>query len=153
MKTLCSKLYLTRAIKTQNKAQEKETSVTLDGATLTDWLIRWSSNEWQSVWRGIPLCLPITHSEKLPRRLISLQNEHLLEQMEVCLGKTEATLRPPTVKWLQPNQRSSRHFQRRLVRASPSGKSIEMQTSDTLSSVTSVTAVTATLSSREHRNC
>jgi hypothetical protein len=40
MKTLCSKLYLTRDIKTQNRAQEKEASITLDGVTLTDSLIR-----------------------------------------------------------------------------------------------------------------
>jgi hypothetical protein len=36
MRTLCSKLYLTQAIKTQNRAQQNDTSVTLDGITLTD---------------------------------------------------------------------------------------------------------------------
>jgi hypothetical protein len=49
-----------------------EASITLDGGTLTETLIRWSPNEWPSVCREIPQCLPIRCSG----RLISLQNEH-----------------------------------------------------------------------------
>jgi hypothetical protein len=48
-----------------------EASLTLDGVTLTDSLIRWSPNEWPSVCREIPQCLPMRCSE----RLISLHNE------------------------------------------------------------------------------
>jgi hypothetical protein len=84
MKTPCSKLYFTRAIKTQNRAEQKEASITLNGITLTDSLIRWSLNEWPSVCQGIPLCLPITSSEKLPERLISLLNEHLVLSSPKC---------------------------------------------------------------------
>jgi hypothetical protein len=40
MKTLCSELYLTRAIRTQNNAQQNGPSVTVDGVTLTDSLDR-----------------------------------------------------------------------------------------------------------------
>jgi hypothetical protein len=36
MKTLCSKLHLTRSLKTQNRAQQNDDSATLDGVTLTD---------------------------------------------------------------------------------------------------------------------
>jgi hypothetical protein len=49
-----------------------EASITLDGVTLTDSLINWSPNEWPSVCREIPQCLPIRCSG----RLISLHNEH-----------------------------------------------------------------------------
>jgi hypothetical protein len=49
-----------------------EASITLDGVTLTDSLIRWSPNEWPSVCRAIPQCLPIRCSG----RLISLHSEH-----------------------------------------------------------------------------
>jgi hypothetical protein len=49
-----------------------EVSITLDGVTLTDSLIRWSPNEWPSVYREIPQYLPIRCSG----RLISLHNEH-----------------------------------------------------------------------------
>jgi hypothetical protein len=49
-----------------------EASVTLDGITLTDLLIRWSSNKWPPVCREIPQCLLI----KCSGRLINLQNEH-----------------------------------------------------------------------------
>jgi hypothetical protein len=56
--------------KTQNRAQQNDASVTVDGVTLTDW-IRSSSNEWPSVYRGIPQC-----SLKLPVHPISLRSEH-----------------------------------------------------------------------------
>jgi hypothetical protein len=85
MKTLCSKLYLTWAIKTQNRAQYQEASITLDGVTLADSLIRWSPNEWHSVCWGIPQCLPIRRSEKLPGHLIRVHNEHSV----YILGKPE----------------------------------------------------------------
>jgi hypothetical protein len=49
-----------------------EASITLDGVTLTDSLIRWSPNEWPSVCGVIPQCLPIRCS----RRLISLHSDH-----------------------------------------------------------------------------
>jgi hypothetical protein len=49
-----------------------EASIALNDVTLTDSLIRWSPNEWHSVWREIPQCLPIRCTE----RLISLHNEH-----------------------------------------------------------------------------
>jgi hypothetical protein len=77
-KLFCSKLYLTRALKTQNIAQQKEACVTLDGTTLTGSLITWSPNEWPSACRGIPRCLPTLRSQKLPGHLTSLQNEHLV---------------------------------------------------------------------------
>jgi hypothetical protein len=51
-----------------------EVFTTLDGVTLVDPLIRWSPNEWSSVCREIPQCLPIRCSG----RLVSLQNEHPL---------------------------------------------------------------------------
>jgi hypothetical protein len=38
MKTLCCKLYLTRTIKTQKRAQQNDASVTVDAVTLTDLL-------------------------------------------------------------------------------------------------------------------
>jgi hypothetical protein len=44
-----------------------ETSITLDGVTLTDSLIRWSPNKWPSVCREIPQCLPIRRSGRLIR--------------------------------------------------------------------------------------
>jgi hypothetical protein len=58
---------------TSHKDTEQSTtgaSITLDGVTLTDSLIRWSPNEWPSVCREIPQCLPIICSG----RLISLHN-------------------------------------------------------------------------------
>jgi hypothetical protein len=51
-----------------------EASITLDVVTLTDSLIRWSPNEWPSVFREIPQCLPIRCSG----RPISLHNEHCI---------------------------------------------------------------------------
>jgi hypothetical protein len=51
-----------------------EASITLDGVTLTDSLIRWSPNEWPSVCREIPQCLPVRCSG----RLLCLHNEHTI---------------------------------------------------------------------------
>jgi hypothetical protein len=48
-----------------------EASITLDGLTLTDPLIRWSLNKWPSVCREIPVL-----TIRCSGRLISLQNEH-----------------------------------------------------------------------------
>jgi hypothetical protein len=47
MKSLCSKLYLTRVIKTQNRAQKNNASVTVDGVTLPDSLGRMFT-EWMT---------------------------------------------------------------------------------------------------------
>jgi hypothetical protein len=51
------------------KQSTVEASITLDGVTLTDSLIRWLPNKWPSVCRAIPYCLPRCFG-----RLISLYN-------------------------------------------------------------------------------
>jgi hypothetical protein len=63
---------LTQARHKDTEQNTIEASITLDGLTLTDPLISWSPNEWPSVCREIPQCLPISCSG----RLIRLQNEH-----------------------------------------------------------------------------
>jgi hypothetical protein len=45
MQTFYAELYLTWAIKTQNRAQRNDASVTVSDITRTDW-IRWLPNEW-----------------------------------------------------------------------------------------------------------
>jgi hypothetical protein len=56
-----------------------EASIRLDGVTLTDSLIRWSPNEWPSVCREIPQCLPIRCSG----HLMSLHNKHTILQLSL----------------------------------------------------------------------
>jgi hypothetical protein len=77
MKTLCSKLCITWAIKTQTRAQQNDASVTVYSVTLTHWL-GWLPNEWSSVCREIPQCRPIRRSQKLPALPISLRSEQYM---------------------------------------------------------------------------
>jgi hypothetical protein len=71
-----NKLYLTWAMKTQNRAQQNDASVTVDGVTMTDSLDQ-VITEWISFsLLGIPQCPPIRRTQKLPAYLISLLNEH-----------------------------------------------------------------------------
>jgi hypothetical protein len=77
MKTLCSKLCLTHDKNEQKRAQQNDPSVTVDG--VTDWLthwIGWLPNERSSVCWGIPQCVLIRRSRKLPAHPISLGSEH-----------------------------------------------------------------------------
>jgi hypothetical protein len=62
---LCSKLYLTWAIKTQNRAL----LIYKCCVTLTGSLIRWFLNEWPSVCRALPQCVRGPRTEKLRGRL------------------------------------------------------------------------------------
>jgi hypothetical protein len=63
--------------KTQNRAQQNETAVTVYGVKLTHW-IWWSPNEWPSLCWGIPQCTPVIFLQKLPAHPISLRSEHCI---------------------------------------------------------------------------
>jgi hypothetical protein len=74
-----------------------EASITQDGVTLTDSLIRWSPNEWPSVCPEIPHCLPIRCSGCV----ISLHSEHC-----ICYRNTIS----PWSQHLSKENRSQRLF-------------------------------------------
>jgi hypothetical protein len=66
-----------------------EASITLDGITLTDSLIRWSTNEWPFVFREIPQWLPI----RWCGRLISLHNKLSLSHYIYKLNSINSVIR------------------------------------------------------------
>jgi hypothetical protein len=78
LSSLIWKLYLTQAIKTQNRALYKEAFVTPGGATLTESVIRSLLNESSSVFLVHPRYMVTGHSEELCAHLISLHNERLV---------------------------------------------------------------------------
>jgi hypothetical protein len=81
-----------------------EASITLDGLTRTDSLLRWPPNEWPSVCRKHH-CLPIRCSE----RLISLNNEHPIYLTYNSIISRHL-LPHNEVKWPYPQQNCLRFF-------------------------------------------